>query len=152
MAPSTPRNLPICTDRQHDVALCSFDYVQQLSSYTVNGYSTIVGLAPGVSGATLEQRVDKWFLGADHPRLWDLRARFRLMFVNGPAYTDIHQGELGDCSFLASLAETALNEPSIITNMFVANGDSTYTVRSITTAWLSTLRSTRTCRQTATAR
>ncbi len=108
----------------------SLDYVQRLSSYTVNGYSTIVGLAAGASGATLEQRVDKWFLGADHPIANGTYLQFAgSLFVNGPSYTDIHQGALGDCYFMSSLAETALHNPSAIINMFVVNGDGTYTVR-----------------------
>ena len=36
---------------------------------------------------------------------------------------------LGDCYFMCSLAETALKNPSAITNMFIVNGDGTYTVR-----------------------
>ncbi len=49
--------------------------------------------------------------------------------MNGATYTDIHQGSLGDCYFMSSLAETALKNPSAITNMFIVNGDGTYTVR-----------------------
>ena len=108
----------------------SLDYVQQLSNCTVNGYSTTVGLAAGTSGAMLEQRVDKWFLGADHPAANGTYVQFAgSLFVNGPSYTDIRQGTLGDCYFMSSLAETALKDPSTITNMFVVNGDGTYTVR-----------------------
>ncbi|HVT30378.1 MAG TPA: C2 family cysteine protease [Lacipirellulaceae bacterium] len=118
----------------------SLDYVHKLSSYTVNGYAitnqytgtttTIAGLSAGASGATLEQRVEKWFLGADHPVAGgDYRPVAGSLFVDGPSYTDIRQGSVNDCYFLASLAETALKDPSAITNMFIVNGDGTYTVR-----------------------
>ncbi len=116
------------------------DYVQRLSSYTVNGYSisspysgtttTIAGLSAGASGATLEQRLDKWFLGTDHPTASGTYVQFAgSLFVDGPSYADIHQGAANDCYFMTSLAETALHNPSAITNMFVVNGDGTYTVR-----------------------
>ena len=51
------------------------------------------------------------------------------LFVNGPAYTDIYQGGLGDCYFMSALAEVAKDSPSTITSMFISNGDNTYTVR-----------------------
>ncbi len=116
------------------------DYVQRLSNYTVNGYSlsspytgtttTIVGLSAGASGATLELGVDKWFLGTDHPAASGTYVQFAgQLFVDGPSYTDIHQGSLSDCYFLSSLAETALKTPAAITGMFIVNGDGTYTVR-----------------------
>jgi len=41
---------------------------------------------------------------------------------------DVHQGGLSDCGFVASMAETALRNSSIIANMFIVNGDGTYTV------------------------
>ena len=47
----------------------------------------------------------------------------------GPQYSDIYQGIVGDCSFLATLAETCYRNPSVIQNMFIDNGDSTFTVR-----------------------
>jgi hypothetical protein len=49
--------------------------------------------------------------------------------VGGAAYTDVNQGQVGDCYLMASLAETALRSPSTITNMFIVNGDGTYTVK-----------------------
>jgi hypothetical protein len=36
---------------------------------------------------------------------------------------------LGDCYFVASLGEVALKNQAAITNMFIVNGDGTYTVR-----------------------
>src|SRR5204863_6514137 len=78
----------------------------------------------------------KWFLGADHPvaqseqgTTFAYRYANGSLFVNGIDYTDIRQGEVGDCYFLAALAETSLRSPGTIQSMFIDNGDNTYTVR-----------------------
>lgn len=47
---------------------------------------------------------------------------------NGPQYTDVNQGELGDCYFKSAMAETALQDPSLIENMIKSNGNGTYSV------------------------
>ena len=52
-----------------------------------------------------------------------------LFGANGPTDTDIAQGNVGDCWFLASLAETAARDPKLIQNMFISNGNGTWTVR-----------------------
>jgi uncharacterized protein with LGFP repeats len=51
-----------------------------------------------------------------------------LFGAGGPVYTDIYQGNLGDCTVLASLAEAAALTTTI-PGMFTDNGDNTYTVR-----------------------
>jgi hypothetical protein len=51
------------------------------------------------------------------------------LFGNGPAYTDAYQGYLGDCYFISSLGSIAESSPAAIQNMFIANGDNTWTVR-----------------------
>ena len=87
-------------------------------------------LAAGSSVAQLEKLIGKWFLGTDHPLASGMYQKFSgQLFVNGAAYTDIRQGAVGDCYFVATLAEVALRTPSAITNMFIVNGDGTYTVR-----------------------
>ncbi|MCC7085411.1 MAG: hypothetical protein IT427_10430 [Pirellulales bacterium] len=116
----------------------SLGYVQKLSSYIVQGNSanakyqgaTLGNLAAGSTAAQLGNLVNKWFLGLDRPTAG---ASYSLvsgsLFVNGAAYTDVAQGSLNDCAFLASLAETALRSNATITSMFIVNGDGTYTVR-----------------------
>ena len=47
---------------------------------------------------------------------------------SGPQYTDINQGQLGDCFFLSALATEALQDPSLIENMIQSNGNGTYSV------------------------
>ncbi len=39
------------------------------------------------------------------------------------------QGELGDCYFISSLGTIANEDPAAIEDMFINNGDGTYTVR-----------------------
>ena len=121
------------------------NYVQVLSSDVVLGNTAnahyqgaaLGNLAVGSSATQLTDLVDKWFLGTDHPTATDdfgntytySQVSGVLFGANGPSYTDVRQGEIGDCYFLASLAEIALQNPTAITGMFIVNGDGTYTVR-----------------------
>jgi hypothetical protein len=116
----------------------TFDYVWKLSSYIVSGNTanakyqggSLGNLAAGSSTAQMEKLINKWFLGLDRPTAGGAyRNVSGQLFVNGATYSDINQGYLGDCYLMASLGETALRNPSIIQNMFVVNGDGTYTVR-----------------------
>ena len=45
--------------------------------------------------------------------------------MTGPAYTDIHQqlGGIGDCWLMATLADAAYRNPSLIRNMFTSYGN-----------------------------
>ena len=69
-------------------------------------------------------------MGSDHPQS-DYAYRYFAgsLFVGNPAYTDSAQGYLGDCYFIASLDTIAKSSPTAIQNMFVDNGDNTWTVR-----------------------
>ena len=85
----------------------------------------------GSTSAKLTKLVDKWFLGADHPVAagYTYRSCAGSLFVGGPAYTDVDQGYLGDCYFIAAMGTIAKSSSSAIQNMIVDNGDNTWTVR-----------------------
>ncbi|MBE3069493.1 MAG: hypothetical protein IMZ66_04570 [Planctomycetes bacterium] len=53
----------------------------------------------------------------------------RPLFVDGPEYDDVRQGNLGDCYFLAALASLADSDPEAIRQMIAPMGDGTYAVR-----------------------
>ena len=112
--------------------------VWKLSSYIVSGNTanakyqgqTLGNLVAGSSATQLANLVNKWYLGLDRPATpYGYALASGTLFVNGPSYSDIDQGSLNNCAFMASLAETALRSPSTINSMFVVNGDGTYAVR-----------------------
>jgi hypothetical protein len=99
---------------------------------------TYQGTALAVLGANstaglMENLVNKWFFGLDRPTLTSTNYSYRSisgsLFQSGISATDIKQGQIGDCYFLASLASIAQEQPSYIQNMFIDNGDNTWTVR-----------------------
>jgi hypothetical protein len=114
-------------------------YVRELAFKTVYHSSADVtyqghalpNLAAGSSALVLEDLVNKWFLGLDHPSAGEsYRVVAGSLFgASGPKYSDVAQGALGDCWLLASLAETVARSPSVITSMFIDNGDGTCSVR-----------------------
>jgi hypothetical protein len=115
-----------------------FDYVWKLSTYIVDGSSanaryqgaTLGNLAIGSTDAHLTKLVNKWFLGLDRPLTeYSYRQFSGTLIRDGITYTDINQGYVGDCYLMVALAEAAQQSPSTITNMFIVNGDGTYTVR-----------------------
>ncbi|MBW4521099.1 MAG: VCBS repeat-containing protein [Scytolyngbya sp. HA4215-MV1] len=121
------------------------DYVKILTNKVVNSDpanqsyqgNSLGNLTVGSSGNQLTTLVSKWFLGMDHPFASDDSGSVTLsyhfangsLFQNGISYQDINQGNLGNCYFLASLSSIAANQPNIIQNMFIDNGDNTFTVR-----------------------
>ena len=114
--------------------------VQNLADKVVDGNSAnakLLGAAlgnlhAGSTATQLQELVGKWFLGADHP-VAAAGTTYRLvsgsLFVNGPAYGDIIQGQLGDCYFVAALASVAKFSPQVIQQMVTDNGDGTFTIR-----------------------
>ncbi|HEX4797122.1 MAG TPA: C2 family cysteine protease [Humisphaera sp.] len=51
-----------------------------------------------------------------------------LFAAGGPSPKDVAQGQVGDCWFLATLAEVAQRDPSVITNSIHQRADGTYDV------------------------
>ena len=113
-------------------------YVSDLAHKVVNGNSanTFDGgnLYVGAPASQLDALVGQWFSGdgpisADAAGIPFVAPGGYLFGAGGPSYTDVYQGGLGDCTLMASLAEVAARQPDIIRNMFIDNGDGTYTVR-----------------------
>jgi hypothetical protein len=74
----------------------------------------------------LQLLVGKWFLGADHPRVdagvTYTTVRGTLFDTDGPSFTDVAQGNEGDCWLMASLATLAAHDSSVIKDLFIYNG------------------------------
>ena len=108
------------------------DYVRGLSNIVVNGdVANKSGiLQVGSSTEHLNQLINKWFLGSDRPQTpHTYQYAQGSLFQNGISHDDIRQGYINDCFFLAGLGATLVQSPEIIQNMFIDNGDGTFTVR-----------------------
>lgn len=114
------------------------EWLNQLTKYTVTGTvantnfqgSPLGNLHVGSSDEQVSKLMDKWFYGKDHPVAGGTYLEFvSPLFVDGPQYTDIHQGTVGDCYWMAGLAAQAEQNPQVIQDMFIVNGDGTYTVQ-----------------------
>ena len=135
---STLQTLASMFNQPNGVTVSS--YVQQIAddviggnsanAYWNGGSSTAVALG-NLSAASTQTQVNeligKWFLGTDLPSLSvsaigeanynpTYQADTQPLFgASGtPNYLDVNQGYLGDCYFVSSLAETALQDPSVI--------------------------------------
>jgi hypothetical protein len=87
--------------------------------------------ANSTTAAQLQGLINQWFLGEDLPTIdtqyWGTTgyalAKGTLFGSGGaPLYTDVAQGEEGDCWLMASFAEVALKQPGIIQGSFTDNG------------------------------
>lgn len=121
------------------------DYVRTLSSYTVDGCvanaqyrsDPLGDLTATSTGADLQLLVNKWFLGLDHPDPHNVGVHGTLtyktaagqLFDGLPAYVQMDQGEDGDCYYLSAMTSITTKDPSKIVDMFIDNGDDTWTVR-----------------------
>jgi hypothetical protein len=116
-------------------------YVLTLAGDVVNGNAanakyqgqSLGNLAAGSSSTQLNKLVDKWFLGVDLPTLTSTSYIYKQasgsLFPHAPSHIDEFQGQLGDCYFISALGTIADANPAAIQNMFLDNGDGTYTVR-----------------------
>ena len=101
--------------------------------------AAVGNLYPGAPAWKVYDLEQKWFEGADLPYASYytntdapyayLPADGVLFGDEGPLGTDVVQGGVGDCYFMASLEAVAIKHPDIIQNMIADNGDGTYTVR-----------------------
>ena len=99
------------------------------------GYDSIVddlgNLESGTSTQNLNLLIGKHMLGTDRPIIHtgSYTEAGGSLFVDGVDAGDIDQGNTGSCYFLSALAGTANDKSEIIEDMFVDNGDNTYSVR-----------------------
>ncbi|TAF53483.1 MAG: hypothetical protein EAZ60_20090 [Oscillatoriales cyanobacterium] len=124
------------------------DHVRVLSAKIAEGNpannsyqgSYLGNLYAGSSDNQLEKLIQEHFFGGDRPlplgeysygSASNVVYRYAEgnLFLNGVSYEDVRQGSVGDCYYLASLASVALKTPDAIREMFIDNGDGTYTVR-----------------------
>jgi hypothetical protein len=117
------------------------NYVSVLASNVVNANpanslfrgQTAGNLAAGASSTLLNNLVEKWFLGVDLPTLTSSSFSYQVasgnLFNGTPSRANMKQGQLGDCYFIAALGSIADSNPTAVSNMFVDNGDNTFTVR-----------------------
>jgi hypothetical protein len=124
------------------------DYVRNLSTKIAHGDKAnekflgqaLGNLYAGSSATQLQKLMDEHFFGKDLPLAKGdyaygsaNQAAYNYaqgqLFQNGIQYTDVRQGALGDCYYLAALAGIALKDANKIKDMFIDNGDGTYTVR-----------------------
>jgi hypothetical protein len=123
-------------------------YVSVLAGDVVNGNpanahyqgQSLGNLAAGSSTAQLDDLVNKWFEGTDLPladanieyngnQNWSYATASGTLFGNTPSHLDEVQGLLGDCYLISSVGSIADRAPAAIQNMFIYNGDNTWTVR-----------------------
>jgi len=119
-------------------------YVANLTGKIVNGDPANVFVASAASpngnlfagcpASQLASLAADWFEGfnpvsSGNPAASMTWTNGVLFGKGGPSFADIYQGQLGDCTLLASLAEVAARSPGVIQNMFIANSDGTFTVR-----------------------
>jgi hypothetical protein len=120
-------------------------YVQVLATDVVDGNAAnahyqgqaLGNLAAGSPAIVLNDLIGKWFLGTDLPLAdagtngvpYGYALASGSLFVGSPSHQDEAQGYLGDCYLISSLGSVADASPAAIKNMFLDNGDGTWTVR-----------------------
>lgn len=137
-----------------NLGLTTSSYLTYVTNALVNGNvanatwtgggSTSVSLGNMTTGTGLTQfteLVNKWLTGSDDPSSkytlsghtysysYSTPSNVSVFSSSGPSASDINQGLLGDCYLLASLAEVATQDKSVIQSMFQNNNNGSYGVR-----------------------
>jgi Calpain family cysteine protease len=107
-------------------------YVQFLADKVVNGdpaNAPFGDLFVGSSATQVGQVAGEWFLGTDLPSLVSGEGYYvnyydpsGNVFGNGISYQQVSQGQVGDCTLMASMAEVAARLPGDIQSMFIFDG------------------------------
>jgi hypothetical protein len=122
----------------NSIALSISEPVRVLANKIINGDianqkyqgNPLGNLSGDSSDIQMEHLINKWFLGRDRPSTtYTYQQASGSLFQNGISYQDIKQGKINDCFFLIGLATTAINSAKTIENMFIDNGDNTFTVK-----------------------
>jgi hypothetical protein len=122
-------------------------YVADITKCVVDGDPANL-LSLGDLSATSTQTqatelIGKWFLGTDLPSMdvvttlgytnyyptYQVSTNPLYGTSGVPSYSDVNQGIVGDCYFLASIAEVALEDPTAIESMITNDGNGVYGVR-----------------------
>ena len=113
-----------------DVQSLAYNVIDGNAANATYQGTTLGNLKAGSSATQLQELVNKWFLGEDHPVI-DTQyigsasyalASGTLFGSSGPSYQNVYQGAEGDCWLLASFGVTAANDPSVIQSMFISDG------------------------------
>ncbi|MBM9518911.1 Ig-like domain-containing protein, partial [Desulforhopalus vacuolatus] len=136
----------------NSISLFSNDYVRYITDAVINGNPanatwwggtssssstiTIGNLSTGSSEYVGESLINEWFEGLDLPMPLDEDGNTYSygtvtgdLFVDGVAASDVNQGYLGDCYFVASMGAIAESQPQYIDQAFTENYNGTYGVR-----------------------
>ena len=108
------------------------DYVRVLSNKVVNGdvVNKSGNLQVGSSNIKLDKLINMLFKGSSRPKtIHTYQYTEGSLFQNEISHDDIRQGYINDCFFLAGLGATVVQSEETIRNMFIDNGDGTFTVR-----------------------
>jgi hypothetical protein len=132
-------------------------YVQSIADSVIDGNGANAQWNGGSSSAValgnlsatststqVGELIGEWFLGTDLPGTnvssigeSNYNSTYKLstsaLYGSGgaPSYLDVNQGYDGDCYFMSSIAEVALQDPTGIESMITNNGNGTYGVRFI---------------------
>ncbi len=92
------------------------------------GKLTVPGGVPADGDLIKDPALHKDELNADGTAKFSTKRFTGPLFKDGPAVTDVQQGQLGDCYIPSAFAAMALNNSEALQKMIKENGDGTYTV------------------------